>query len=193
MILSKSSYNELKASFEANESYLVKPDSINRLYLTNSMRLRIPGYRVHYLRLVMDYFSRYLLTLKLYPVMTADVLINSLENALEEAMKFSSLDLGHIITLVTEKGPAVEDKKITKYIEVSPFYHVRERSHCPQVQGMIARLICTVKEEEISLNEYSDPLDAKNKLELFRHEYNRVRPHQALKYKVPYEVYTGHR
>jgi putative transposase len=189
--LPKPSYRELKASFEARKSYLVKPDGINRLYQSDFTQLHIPGYSVQYILLVMDYFSRYLLTLKLYPAMTADVLIDGLEAAIEEAMKLSTLDLGQIITLVTDNGPAMIAKKTAQYIEMSPFYHIRGRSHHPQTQGMVKRLIRTIKEEEIYLNEYRDPLDAQQKLEKFRLDYNHVRPHQALKYKTPYEVYNS--
>ena len=193
LILPKPLYKELKSNYEARKTYLVKPDGINQLYQSDFTQLHIPGYRVQYILLVMDYFSRYLLTLKLYPVMTADVFIDGLESALEEAMKLSSLDLGQIITLVTDNGPAMIAKKTAQYIEMSPFYHVRGRSHHPQTQGMVERLIRTIKEEEIYLNEYRDPLDAQQKLEKFRFDYNHVRPHQALKYKTPYEVYTGNK
>jgi putative transposase len=191
LILPKPSYKELKANFEARKSYLVKPDGINQLYQSDFTQLHIPGYRVQYILLVMDYFSRYLLTLKLYPAMTADVFIDGLERALEEAMKLSTFDLGQVITLVTDNGPAMIAKKTARYVEMSPFYHVRGRSHHPQTQGMVERLIRTIKEEEIYLNEYRDPLDAQQKLEKFRLDYNHVRPHQSLKYKTPYEVYIG--
>ena len=192
LILPKPSYRELKANFEARKAYLVKPDGINQLYQSDFTQLHIPGYRVQYILLVMDYFSRYLLTLKLYPAMTAEIFIDGLENALEEAMRLSTLDLGQIITLVTDNGPAMIAKKTAHYIEMSPYYHVRGRSHHPQTQGMVERLIRTIKEEEIYLNEYRDPLDAQQKLEKFRLVYNHIRPHQALKYKTPYEVYRAY-
>jgi len=191
LILPRPSYRELKQSYEARKAYLVKPDGINQLYQADFTQLHIPGFRVHYILLVMDYFSRYLLTLKLYPSMTADVFIDGLENALEEAMKFSSITMKQIITLVTDNGPAMTARQTARYIEMSPFYHVRGRSHHPQTQGMVERLIRTIKEEEIYLNDYLDPLDAQQKLEKFRQDYNHERPHQALKYKTPYMVYTG--
>jgi len=191
LILPRTSYRELKENYEARKTYLVKPDSINQLYQADFTQLHIPGFRVQYVLLVMDYFSRYLLTLKLYPSMTADVFIDGLENALEEAMKLSSINMQQIITLVTDNGPAMIARKTAQYIEMSPFYHIRGRSHHPQTQGMVERLIRTIKEEEIYLHDYLDPLDAQQQLDKFRQDYNHVRPHQALKYKTPYMVYTG--
>ena len=191
LILPRPSYRELKENYEARKEYLVKPDGINQLYQADFTQLHIPGFRVQYILLVMDYFSRYLLTLKLYPSMTAEVFIDGLENALEEAMKLSGINMKQIVTLVTDNGPAMISKKTANYIEMSPFYHIRGRSHHPQTQGMVERLIRTIKEEEIYINDYLDPLDAQQKLEKFRQDYNHVRPHQALKYKTPYMVYTG--
>lgn len=185
------SYSELKQNYEASEAYLVKPDGINQLYLADFTRLHIPGYRVQYILLVMDYFSRYLLTLRLYPLKSADAFINGLENALEEAMKLSNITMNRIITLVTGDDPAMIARKTTRYIEMSPFYHLRGRNCHPQTHGMMARLIKTIKEEGTYQNDYIDPLDAQKKLEKFRQDYNHQRPHQALKYKTPYMVYTG--
>jgi len=191
LILPRPSYRELKETYEARKAYLVKPDGINQLYQSDFTQLHIPGFRVQYILLVMDYFSRYLLTLKLYPSTTAGVFVDGLENALEEAMRLSSITMNQIITLVTDNGPAMIARKTAQYIGMSPFYHIRGRSHHPQTQGMVERLIRTIKEEEIYLNDYLDPLDAQQKLEKFRQDYNHERPHQALKYKTPYMVYTG--
>jgi len=190
LLLPKPSYRERKASFEARKAYLVKPDGINQLYQADFTQLNIPGYPVQYLLLVMDYFSRYLLILKLCPSMTAEVLIDGLEDALEEAMSMTSLKSDQVITLVTDNGPAMTARRTARYIEMSPFYHIRGRSHHPQTTGMVERLIRTIKEEEIYINDYLDPLDAQVKLDKFRFAYNQVRPHQALNYKTPFEVYT---
>ena len=53
----------------------------------------------------------------------------------------------------------------------------------------IERLWRTVKYEEVYLKDYSDPLEAQNSLNNYFNFYNTERPHQALRYKTPYEVY----
>lgn len=189
--MSRPPYRELKVNHEARKTHLLKPDGINQLYLAAFTQLTIPGFRKHFIFFVMDYFSRYLLTLKLYRSMIADTVIDGLENALEEAIQLSGITMKQIITLVTDNSPALIAKKTFRYIEMSPFYHVQTRSHHPQTQGMVARLILTIKEEEIYLNHYHDPSDAQQKIEKFRQDYNHERPHQALQYKTPYMVYMG--
>jgi transposase InsO family protein len=54
-----------------------------------------------------------------------------------------------------------------------------------QSLGMIKRALWTLKDEEMSLREYRDPIEAQFWLEHFRHTYNFKRPHQALRYRFP--------
>ncbi|MBM4448953.1 MAG: transposase family protein [Chloroflexi bacterium] len=191
LLLPRPSYTELKEAFLARREYLVKPTGPNQLFQADFTSVNIPGYPPQPLLLVMDYYSRYLLVLRLCSDMTADAFISGLEDALEEAMKLTTLPPEQVITLVTDNGPAMTARQTARYLEMSPYFHVRGRSHHPQTTGMVERLIRTIKEEEIYLHDYRDPADAQAHLDAFRQDYNRVRPHQALKYRVPYEVYTG--
>lgn len=45
------------------------------------------------------------------------------------------------------------------------------------------------KYEEVYLHEYRDPVEAAEALARYRWHYNWERPHQALDYRVPGEVY----
>jgi putative transposase len=185
------SYAELKEAFLARREYLVKPSGPNQLFQADFTSVYIPGYPLQPLLLVMDYYSRYLLVLKICPDMSADSLIGGLEDALEEAMKLTTLTSEQVITLVTDNGPAMTARQTARYLEMSPYFHVRGRSHHPQTTGMVEHLMRTIKEEEIYLHDYCDPSDAQSHLDLFRQDYNLVWPHRALKCRVPYEVYTG--
>lgn len=198
LLVPRPSYAALKEAFLARREYLVKPAGPNQLFQADFTSVNIPGYPPQPLLLVMDYYSRYLLVLRLCSDMTADSFIGGLEDALEEAMKLTTLPSERVITLVarprpavTDNGPAMTARRTARYLEMSPYFHVRGRSHHPQTTGMVERLIRTIKEEEIYLHDYRDPADAQAHLDLFRQDYDRVRPHQALKYRVPYEVYTG--
>ena len=188
-LFEKPSYKTLKAAHEARKTYLVKPTGINQLWQADFTQLHIPGWRVHFLFLVMDYFSRYLLVLRLFPTMAAQTLIDGLDQALEEAQSISGYRGDNIITLVTDNGPAMVARKFAQYIEMSPFYHIRGRSHHPQTLGMVERTIRSIKEEEIYIHDYRDPLDAQDYLNRYRYNFNHERPHQSLDYRVPVELY----
>ena len=53
------------------------------------------------------------------------------------------------------------------------------------------RLWRTVKYEEVYLKAYSNGREAKSGLEAYLHFYNTQRPHQALGYRTPAEVFSG--
>ena len=56
---------------------------------------------------------------------------------------------------------------------------------------LVERLWRTVKYEEVYLQDYRSPRDARRGLSRCFEFYNHVRPHQALKYRTPAEVYQG--
>jgi putative transposase len=185
-------YRKLKEDYEESKRYLKKADGINQVYLADfSLKMRIPGFDTYHVMVVMDQFSRYLLTLKAYSSFSADDFINGLETALEEAMKLSTIDLNQIIFLLTNKNRATTAWKSARYIEMSPFYHVTDRGRFPSLLGMAARLNVTINQDELTFNQYLEPEDAAKKLEKFRQQYNLERPHEALGMKTPYFAYTG--
>ncbi len=54
----------------------------------------------------------------------------------------------------------------------------------------IERFWRTIKYEDIFINAYSDISEIKKGIEKFIHHYNFHRPHQALNYKTPHQLYT---
>ncbi len=57
----------------------------------------------------------------------------------------------------------------------------------------VERLWRTVKYEEVHLKDYSDLREARMNLGAYFRFYNEERPHQALAYRTPAEVYLGRR
>ena len=55
----------------------------------------------------------------------------------------------------------------------------------------VERLWRTVKYEEVYLKAYTDGRQAKTELEAYFRFYNTQRPHQALGYRTPAEVFSG--
>ena len=55
----------------------------------------------------------------------------------------------------------------------------------------VERLWRTVKYEEVYLKAYADGREAKAGLDGYFHFYNNQRPHQALGYRTPAEVFNG--
>ena len=56
---------------------------------------------------------------------------------------------------------------------------------------MIERWFRSLKTEEIYLNEYHSPRELRQALERYVTDYNSVRPHEAIGYKTPDEVFAS--
>jgi hypothetical protein len=78
-----------------------------------------------------------------------------------------------------------------QYISQTPFSHVPNTARPFRSLGMVRRLAWTLQDEEFNLHEYPDPIESQLSLERFRYTYNFVRPHQALRYRVPAALYCN--
>ena len=166
----------------------MKPRSVNELYQAAFAELPIPGHRMHFMLAVLDCFSRYLLVLRVSEP-TAEVMAEALKEALDEARRMSHFEESRLITLVADCGSSVVPAELTKRISGMPFVLKPPTNRTFQSLAMIRRLTWTVMDEEISLNSYRDATEAQRSLERFRYTYNFERPHQALRYRVPADLF----
>jgi transposase InsO family protein len=162
---------------------------INQLYQASFTELRITSHPMHFVLAVMDCFSRYLLVLRVSSSNTTQDLATGLDAALREARQVSEQGKDGVITLVTDGGPRVTASEFSDYISSTPFHHISCTTRPFRSLGMVKRLIWALKDEGINLWEYTDPVDAQLSLERFRRTYNFVRPHQALGYRVPADLF----
>lgn len=168
---------------------IVKPTGINQLYQASFTELRITSHRMHFVLAVMDCFSRYLLVLRVSSSNTTQDLTNGLNAALREARQMSELGKDGAIILVTDGGPRVTASEFSDYISRTPFHHISCTTRPFRSLGMVKRLIWALKDEETNLWDYTDPVEAQLSLERFRRTYNFARPHQALRYRVPADLF----
>ena len=162
-----------------------KPDGPNQLWQLDITYLWIELYGFHYAITVIDYFSRYVLvTLFSESHTTQDVL-----RALEKAIKIHG-SLPEKITLVTDNGPQMTSKGFLEHLRKSGhFKHIRISYRHPTSIGLIERFHRTLKEEEVWVKGYRDPIEARRRIAHFIKEYNYQRPHQSLGHATPWEVY----
>jgi putative transposase len=91
--------------------------------------------------------------------------------------------------LHTDNGPEFANKKALNFLEMREIEWLHGPSHTPEAQGLVERLVKTLKEEWLMWKEPSDIIEMQRCLEDFQRWYNERRNHSALDYKVPKEVY----
>ena len=137
-----------------------------------------------YLVAVMDWWSRYVLGWRLSNTMDAAFCVDAWEAALRSgraAPLISNTDQGSQFT-----SPLFLDAVQSAGVEVSMDGRGRWMDN-----RFIERLWRSVKYEDIYLQDYGGGLDAGRGLGKWFDHYNQERPHQALGYATPEEVYRS--
>ena len=135
-----------------------------------------------YLVAIMDWYSRYVLSWRLSNTMTADFCLD----ALEEALSQGTPDIFN-----TDQGAQFTSEAFVGLLERQGIRVSMDGRGSYLDNLFVERLWRTVKYEEVYLKAYAGGREAKAGLDAYFRFYNTQRPHQALEYQTPAEVYTS--
>jgi len=136
-----------------------------------------------YLVAVMDWFSRYVLSWRLSTSLHADFCVDALEEALDCYGKPEIFNTDQGAQFTSEAFTTVLlDAKITISMD--------GKGRCMD-NIFIERLWRSLKYEEVYLHAYDTVADAKAGIGSWISFYNVSRPHQALGYRTPTEIFAG--
>lgn len=134
-----------------------------------------------YLVAVIDWFSRYVAAWELSSTMESAFCIAALTDAIEH---YGVPDISN-----TDQGSQFTNKEFITVLKMNEIrISMDGRGRCMD-NIFTERLWRTVKYEEVYLKSYQTIEDARNNLAAYFQFYNETRPHQALKYRTPAEVY----
>lgn len=162
--------------------YLLKDLSLerpNQVWATDITYIRMnPGFV--YLMAVIDLYSRYIVSWKLSISLDAGFCIEALEEAfMKGCPEIFNTDQGCQFTSAS-------------WVEMLNTHGVQIKGRC--MDNIYAeRLWRSLKYEEVYLKSYESVYEAKQSLARYVDFYNHHRPHQALGYKTPAEVYFKNR
>jgi putative transposase len=164
-------------------------------YLLNGMKITHPNqvwcadityipmaHGFMYLVVIMDWYSRYVLVWRLSNTLDADFCVE----ALEEALKKGKPDIFN-----TDQGSQFTGKAFTGLLEKHGIKISMDGKGSYQDNLFIERLWRTVKYEEVHLKAYQNGKDARIGISDYFRFYNTARPHQALGYRTPGDVFTS--
>ena len=136
----------------------------------------------HYLVAIMDWYTRYVVAWRLSNTLDADFCIEALEEALSQ---------GRPEVFNTDQGSQFTGEGFTGLLEQHGVRISMDGKGRYTDNIFVERLWRTVKYEEVYLKAYSNGREARVGLEAYFHFYNNQRPHQALGYRTPAEVFNG--
>ena len=135
-----------------------------------------------YLVAIIDWYSRYVLSWRLSNTLDDDFCVE----ALEEALRKGRPDIFN-----TDQGSQFTSEAFTGFLEQHGIRISMDGKGSYNDNLFIERLWRTVKYEEVYLKAYQDARDARIGLGSYFRFYNTERPHQALGYKTPAEVFIS--
>ena len=137
-----------------------------------------------YLGVIMDWYSRYVLAWRLSNTLDAEFCVE----ALAEALRKGRPDIFN-----TDQGTQFTGKAFTGLLEQHGVNISMDGRGSYNNNLFIERLWRTVKYEEVYLKAYGDGREARAGIGDYFRFYNTQRPHQALGYRTPAEVYFSNR
>jgi len=135
-----------------------------------------------YLVAVLDWFSRYVLAWELSVTVDGQFCLEALETALAD---------GTPEVFNTDQGAQFTASAFTDRVEAAGAQVSMDGRGRALDNVFVERLWRSVKYEEVYLHDYGTVPNARAALGRYFQFYNHERPHQALGYRTPAEVYAG--
>ena len=135
-----------------------------------------------YLVAIIDWYSRYVLSWRLSNTLDADFCVEALQEALRK---------GKPEIFNTDQGSQFTSEAFTGLLDQHGVKISMDGKGSYNDNLFIERLWRSVKYEEVYLKAYQDGRDARAKIGDYFRFYNTERPHQALGYRTPAEVFTS--
>ena len=162
---------------------------INELWQTDFTYFKILGWGWYYMGSILDDYSRYIISWKLFTSMSASDVKELLDMAVEKT-DIARVSVRHKPRLLSDNGPCYLSGELQKYLESKEISHTRGAPYHPMTQGKIERFHRSMK-NEVKLNNYYFPDDLKAEIDRFVEYYNNDRYHESLNNVTPADVYFG--
>ena len=133
-----------------------------------------------YLVAVIDWFSRYIVSWELDQSLELPFVLNAVQTALKKTTPQ---------ILNSDQGSHFTSPQYIKMLEEASVLISMDGKGRALDNIITERFWRTVKYEEVYLNEYDSPKEARRRIASYIHFYNNKRRHQSLDYKTPAEVY----
>lgn len=166
--------------------YLLKGVTIDRpdqAWATDITYVRL-AHGFVYLVAILDWYSRYVLSWELSTTLDTGFCLE----ALERALRYSKPEIFN-----TDQGPQFTSVEFTRVLESAGVKVSMDGRGRVYDNIFVERLWRSVKYEEVYLHDYQTVPAARGHLSGYFDFYNSERPHEALGYRTPHEVYYATR
>jgi putative transposase len=180
-----------EAQLMAAKEYHTKTTRPHQMWATDASYFRVVGWGYYYLVTVMDDYSRFILAWKLQKDMSANSLIEVVQEAVD-ATGMTDVPIEDRTRLLSDNGAGYISKAFRNYLRLVGIGHILAAPFHPQTNGKIERYHRSIK-GELSLFPYELPSQLERAITDFVDYYNYRRYHKALGNVTPADVLYGRR
>jgi transposase InsO family protein len=174
----------------ANE-YHTKTTRPHQMWATDASYFRVVGWGYYYLVTVMDDYSRFILAWKLQKDMSANSLIEVVQEAVD-ATGMTDVPVEDRTRLLSDNGAGYVSRTFRDYLRLVGIGHILAAPYHPQTNGKVERYQQSLK-REVNQLPYEAPSQLEQAIADFVDYYNYRRYHKALGNVTPADVLYGRR
>jgi len=174
----------------ANE-YHTKTTRPHQMWATDASYFRVVGWGYYYLVTVMDDYSRFILAWKLQKDMSANSLIEVVQEAVD-ATGMTDVPVEDRTKLLSDNGAGYVSRSFRDYLRLVGIGHILAAPYHPQTNGKVERYQQSLK-QEVNQLPYELPSQLERAIADFVDYYNYRRYHKALGNVMPADVLYGRR
>jgi len=180
-----------ETEIEAAKEYHTKTTRPHQMWATDASYFKVVGWGYYYLVTVMDDYSRFILGWKLQKDMSA----NSLIEVVQEAVDYTGMTdvpVENRTRLLSDNGAGYLSRAFRDYLNLVGIGHILAAPFHPQTNGKVERYQQSLK-REVNQLPYELPSQLEKAIADFVDYYNYRRYHKALGDVTPADVLYGRR
>jgi len=181
----------LEVQLVAGKEYHTKTTRPHQMWATDASYFRVVGWGYYYLVTVMDDYSRFILAWKLQKDMSANSLIEVIQEAVD-ATGMTDVLVEDRTRLLSDNGAGYVSRSFRDYLHLVGIRHILAAPYHPQTNGKLERYHQSIK-REVNQVPYGLPGQLERAIADFVDYYNYRRYHKALGNVTPADVLYGRR
>ena len=180
-----------ETQLSAAKEYHTKTTRPHQMWATDASYFRVVGWGYYYLVTVMDDYSRFILAWKLQKDMSANSLIEVIQEAVD-ATGMTEVPVEDRTKLLSDNGAGYVSRAFRDYLHLVGIGHILAAPFHPQTNGKVERYQQSLK-REVNQLPYELPGQLERAIADFVDYYNYRRYHKALGNVMPADVLYGRR
>lgn len=181
----------LEVQLVVGKEYHTKTTRPHQMWATDASYFRVVGWGYYYLVTVMDDYSRYILAWKLQKDMSANSLIEVIQEAVD-VTGMTDVSIEDRTRLLSDNGAGYVSRTFRDYLHLVGIHHILSAPFHPQTNGKLERYHRSIK-QEVNQVPYEFPGQLERAIADFVDYYNYLRYHMALGNVTPADVLYGRR